>query len=324
MENRIEFSKEYKNSRKLNIKKGYYTLRSKLVEYIRKLKYSILHKKKFEKLNNNTFPTNIQFEPSTVCNASCITCPHKSIIRKEALSYETIKKIIDECSKYGIDEIYPINYNEFFLYPDAMKVLRYMKKKLPTTKVVLFTNASTLNEETSNMIIKEKLVHQLNFSMDAFKKETYERVRGLNYEKVMKNVLYFMKENAIQKDPIITEVTFTITDENENEIKEFKKFWKQHTDNIYFSVDDGRKSNNPYIIRKTNLPCSSLFNTPVILSNGDVVSCCMDPHGKLVYGNIYKSSIYEIWNSQKYKSVRNAHLCGKRHTIDMCKNCPMA
>jgi len=323
MEDRIKFSKEYKNSKKLNIKKIYYILRSKLVENIRKIRYHILYKKKFKKLNDSTFPTNIQFEPSTVCNASCITCPHQSIIRKKILSLETIKKIIDECAEHEVKEIHPINYNEFFLYPHAIEVLRYIKKKLPKTKVILFTNASVLNEKTSDIIIEERLLHQLNFSMDAFKKETYERVRGLNYDRVMKNTLYFMCKNSKIDNPIITEVTFTITDENDNETKDFKRFWKQYTKNIYFSVDDGRKSNNPYIIRKTNLPCLALFNTPVILSNGDVVSCCMDPHGTLVYGNIYKNTIQEIWNSTKYKSVRNAHLCGKRYTIGICKNCPM-
>jgi len=186
MEDRIKFSKEYKNTRKLNIKKGYYILRSVLVENLRKIKYYFIHKKKYEILNDSLFPTNVQFESSTVCNASCITCPHKSIIRKEALSFETIKKIIDECAEHNVNEIYPINYNEFFLYPHAIEVLRYIKNKSPKTKVVLFTNASVLNENKSNIIIKERLIHQLNFSMDAFKKETYERVRGLNYDNVMK------------------------------------------------------------------------------------------------------------------------------------------
>lgn len=321
--NRIQFSQEYKNAKGINKNKAYYLIRSKIIEAYRLIKYNLLNKKDYEDLSKSKFPTNVQIEPSAQCNASCITCPQKSIKRKGSLPIGLIKKILDECAKHEVKEIYPINYNEFFLYPHAIEMLRYIKEKLPRTKVVLFTNASVLTNEISDIVISEKLIYHLNFSLDAFKKETYELMRGLSYQNVMRNIMYFIKKNSEAGGVVKTGVTFTITDKNEKEIKQFRNFWKRYTNNIHFSVDDGRKNKNPYISRKTDIPCHALLSTPVILCNGDVVSCCMDPHGTLVYGNILHQSLEEIWNCPKYKNMRKLHLLRKRQEIPLCRDCPM-
>ena len=57
-----------------------------------------------------------------------------------------------------------------------------------------------------------------------------------------------------------------------------------------------------------------------ILSNGDVVPCCLDSNGVIKLGNIYKESFFDIINSNLFQKIRigfqnNKVIC------DLCKSC---
>ena len=65
--------------------------------------------------------------------------------------------------------------------------------------------------------------------------------------------------------------------------------------------------------------CVPLFETFTILSNGNVVPCCFDLKGELVLGNIYKESIFDIWNNEKYSEIRINFRKQKYCTI--CRKC---
>ena len=67
------------------------------------------------------------------------------------------------------------------------------------------------------------------------------------------------------------------------------------------------------------------LNSATILSNGDVVACCMDWRREEVLGNIYKDPIYKIWHSDKYNEFR-AKVYRKAAAPDnfLCKRCSEA
>ena len=65
--------------------------------------------------------------------------------------------------------------------------------------------------------------------------------------------------------------------------------------------------------------CSLLFETFTILSNGNVVTCCYDLKGELIHGNIFKESILDIWQSQKYKKIRDNFRIKKYNSL--CESC---
>lgn len=296
------------------------------LHYYFQLKLAKLYKKirlNFKKPELKNFPTTIQLEPSIKCNAKCKMCPHHIISREEKLDLTKIKSIIDECIGKGVENIFPMNWNEPFLHSDIIEILRYIRKKLPNVKINIFTNCSVLTKEISDILIEEKLLDSIFFSFDTLDPIHYRKIRKLDYNTSLKNAKYFIKKNSKSRNPIKTSVSFTLLEENQDELKSFKRYWRNLVDNILVGVNDGRFS-KPYIAgRETNLPCSKIFDSLVVLCNGDVVACCLDYNEDLIMGNVYENSIQETWNSEKFRRLRKAHINGNRCKIRLCKECPV-
>jgi len=50
--------------------------------------------------------------------------------------------------------------------------------------------------------------------------------------------------------------------------------------------------------------CDHVESTITVRANGDVVPCCFDLTSRMVMGNIQKNSLEEIWNSGRYRRLR--------------------
>jgi cyclic pyranopterin phosphate synthase len=69
--------------------------------------------------------------------------------------------------------------------------------------------------------------------------------------------------------------------------------------------------------------CVQMFKGFQIQANGECVPCCVDWKRVNVIGNINKGSIRDVWEGKKLKSLRTAHLKGKRREIEPCQSCTM-
>ena len=50
--------------------------------------------------------------------------------------------------------------------------------------------------------------------------------------------------------------------------------------------------------------CHWPWDVMVILQDGSVTACCMDFDGKIILGKVNEQSIYDIWNGEKYRKIR--------------------
>ena len=57
-----------------------------------------------------------------------------------------------------------------------------------------------------------------------------------------------------------------------------------------------------------------------ILSNGDVVPCCLDSDGLMKFGNIFDSNLDEIINSKLFKEINNGFKNNKV-VSSICQHC---
>lgn len=63
-----------------------------------------------------------------------------------------------------------------------------------------------------------------------------------------------------------------------------------------------------------------IYFTVTIQVNGDIVLRCRDPHGKIILGNVFKENIYDIWNNEKYRKLREA-VTTKQRELELCRLC---
>lgn len=266
----------------------------------------------------------VSIEPSNTCNARCIMCPYSKMTRpKEIMPMDLFKKIVDDCLGEGVKNFNLNFYNEPFLDPFIFERIKYLKSK--GVKAKLFSNGSALNKEKAEELIKSGL-DEINFSVDSHIKEIYEKIRrGLNFDTVVSNISYLMerrKQFGLNKPRI--KVVFVRQKENKTEAEEYKKFWKGRADKIIMSFDDNRNYTSEFFDNhkvKKPFPCNKLWAEMNIVSSGRVALCCVDYDAREILGDFKTQSLKEIWNSEKFKKIREKHLDYKANEVSVCAAC---
>ncbi len=277
-------------------------------------------------------PEFINIEATNACNAGCVMCTHSIMKRKAGfMDSRLFKKIIDEISYLKNSNKTSIGLNnigEPLMDPYIIERVKYIKGR--GLKVTFYTNASLLNKESSLVLINSG-IDKIGFSLDAFMKRTYERIRrGLNFEITLNNILQFLTlRKKLSKNRPEVIITLIKMKENYNELRRHFIRWKSLVEDVVISdVHDwaGRIKvngvNSPDIAPQIKRwPCRDLWENLIILYNGDVVPCCVDYDGEMILGNLSKDSLKKIWQGEKLQIMRQLHLNREFNKLPVCKNC---
>mgnify|MGYP001558965945 CR=1 FL=1 len=267
-------------------------------------------------------PLEVTIEPNNICNLRCIMCPYKRMKRKrETMSMELFKKIVDQAKEVGCKDIHLTQYNEPFTDKLLFERLAYIRSK--GMRSSFYSNGTILDKKIIDKIL-ETPADLIRFSVDGVSKKTFESIRiGANYDKVVSSIqeLYKEREKRKLKLPVI-EVFFTILDKNKKECKQFLKYWYGKVDSASLYPADSRESKDFVGINYKKFKPYPCFNPKrvIVLSNGKVVLCCMDIDGEVVLGNLKKQTLKEIFESKKFKEIYQSQL-ERRCKIPMCVNC---
>jgi radical SAM protein with 4Fe4S-binding SPASM domain len=256
----------------------------------------------------------------------------------DELFEKIIKEISENITEYTFVWLFlqnePLTDNTIF---NKLKLV----KKLSNGKIKtgLVTNGTLLTEEKIKEL-REAEVNKICFSIDAYTEETYKKIRrGLSYNKVLKNTENLRNSNS----KTLVSVKFLWQKDNYFELNDFKKFWKNKGIKTEIDIVSNRAGavSNFEDIRLThkNIPfktnfardimliftggCYSLATNFNILHNGDVIMCCNDYTKRIILGNVKNNLIKEIWNSEKYQSIREAIFNKDFEKIPECNNCTL-
>ncbi len=71
----------------------------------------------------------------------------------------------------------------------------------------------------------------------------------------------------------------------------------------------------------TSFACNAPWQQLVIRANGDVLPCCSFYGIEMIVGNIKKSSLYDLWNSDRMNMIRKELLSNNVNFSPACKKC---
>lgn len=279
------------------------------------------------------FPTLISIEVTNKCNADCIMCPQGSLTRpKGIMSNSMFKKIIDEMADNGCKAVALTGLGEPLLDKDLEDKIRYAKQR-DIISVQLFTNASLLNENRTEKIIKAGL-DNIVISTDATDEETHEKIRrNLSFKTVERNIKNFIRiRNSLRVEKPKVKLNMTIFTENIHQRDNFHKKYKDYVDGIRFSYArkwgnselkslDNDPVSNRYMVKTHIHPCPFLWLHFNIFWDGSVPLCCVDFDRSYPLGQINTMSIKEIWYGNNLKNMRAQHLSGKFNENKLCRDC---
>ena len=275
------------------------------------------------------FPLVLNIEPTNACNAKCYYCPRDQTVKSQGVNYLSIEKFKQVVKQIDSNKLIMLNLHkdgEPLLHKDLPKMVEYVKQKGAAQTIHLNTNGILINSKTGRGII-EREIDDITISIDAAREETYyrfKRIKGLEkLEENIKKVVDY-REKIGSKTNIRVKI-MEFDDIESEEIELFHEKWSGIADEV--QVTGVHSWSGAIDVKVTDeqtderYPCSLLWYTLAVNSNGKVSICNVDWDYSGVVGDINNQSIHEIWNGKPLKNIRNAQLNGVWDCPKVCKDC---
>jgi len=276
------------------------------------------------------FPNYFTIETVNSCNSRCIFCTISSWpARAPFMNGDLYNKIADEiiANRDQVQQVCLNGCGEPLLDRLIADRIKYLKNS-GIRNVILTTNGSLLDATTAQALLEAGL-DELLISFNGLDPEKYEELRvGLSFEKVLKNILGFIK----LRDSIDSATRIRIRMEahpiySEEEICEWEDYWRNKlrpNDQVYAKKlhnwgNQLKGISEPS--QSTNSPCRVLWSTVNILSDGTVALCCIDFEPRVPLGSLQEDTIRDVWHGNAFRQVRTTHGNGERDLIPLCRNC---
>lgn len=234
---------------------------------------------------------NIEIEINTSCNRRCAHCPNSLFDRgliwnEKLMPAELFHKIIDELAEIDFSgRISPHFYGEPLLNARLADFMRYARKKLPKSKIVVHTNGDFLTYD--------KYLELVQAGVTAF----FVTQHCPDMSAAMKD-LYGHFEYPRQ---LPVPVCYQVYDE---------------TTPLY------NRGGLIGVSIPHSVPNCTLesYSCVVIDHNGNVVLCCNDYQSSVTFGNVQEKNLLSIWNEKRYRAVRE-ELRKLNFTYPICRKC---
>ena len=253
----------------------------------------------------------VYIEITNSCNLNCKFCIH-SKSKKRFMNLEEFKIILNKLNgktKY----LYLHVLGEPLLHPKINEFIKLAKE-----------NGYNINITTNGYLISnlKEEVRQINISLHSYNKDNNKKI-----EEYMNDIFSVVdkfkntyisyrfwannKESSKMLELINKHYNTNINKIENNKLKErvfistFKEFIWPDLENSYYNEEG---------------ICYALKDHIGILSNGDIVPCCLDTKADIKLGNIYENEINEVLSSEKVKSIINGFKCNKKNE-ELCKHC---
>jgi radical SAM protein with 4Fe4S-binding SPASM domain len=273
-------------------------------------------------------PLTITIESTAKCNLLCPMCLRERVyVPPRDMDFSLFRKIIDEAESF-LEFAVPYGMGEPLLNPEIYEMIAYCRRRgIPTG---ISTNGTILTEESGRKLIDAGL-NYLIFAFDGATRETFETYRkGASFDKVRENILGFLKIKKAMRSKIFCAVQMVALKDNRTEAQAFVRMWRREgIDEIRIKKDEIHNEGSaiPGATRHQQPmkhPCYHLWRGPMFIHyDGTVFPCCYTYPEEAV-GNIRRSSLKEIWNSEKMVRLREAHILGDLRNYPACLKCPAA
>lgn len=253
----------------------------------------------------------IYIEITNSCNLNCRFCIH-SKDKKRFLSISDFKLILNKL-KGKTQYLYLHVLGEPLLHPKINEFIKLAKEY-----------GFYINITSNGYLIKnlKEEVRQINISLHSFDKNNNKTLE--EYISDIFNVVDNLKStyisyrfwaNNIESNKMLELINkhynTNLKKIENNKLKDnvfistFKEFIWPDLENSYYNEEGS---------------CYALKDHIAILSNGDIVPCCLDTKADIKLGNIFEDDLNMVLNSDRVKNMISGFKCNKKNE-ELCKHC---
>ncbi|MBQ6995891.1 MAG: radical SAM protein [Lachnospiraceae bacterium] len=236
--------------------------------------------------------SHIEIETVNRCNGNCDFCPvsKKNDTREYMkMSRQLFESIIEQLAEMDYSgKLALFSNNEPFLDDDIISKHKYARQRLPKARMHLFTNGTLLT--------LDKFIDIIPY-LDELVIDNYQQ--ELKLIKPCVEIVRYCEEHSELKKKV------TIVLRKPHEI---------------LSSRGGDAPNREEMRTYPSDTCVLPFKQMIIRPDGKVSLCCCDPLGKNTLADLNKETLFEAWNNQRYKMVRECIQKGRKEWKH-CEKC---
>lgn len=267
------------------------------------------------------YPSTIQIETSGVCNAACSFCPHSTMNRtaQDKMPPELFSAIVDELASWPLHPPYicPFLTNEPFADPRIYGFCREINEKLPSTKLVFFTNGSLFTPGNLEKLATVRNIQTIHVSLHHGSAEDYKADLQLDFQRTVESVQRLIASN------IAPVKLLRVQNDDANKDMQFLDFCKATFPStpacLSYRYNWKGEIDSPFsYINTLDIKCPR-HSSMTILCDGRVALCCMDERGDYALGKFPEQTLADIYNGPLATGYRERT---KRHSTP-CNLCNM-
>ena len=304
------------------------------IELVRKLRANFRRSR-----HRGIFPTMIQVQTANRCNGRCTMCPYEATVAQQSKTWmaeSLFRSIVTEAAKWTTDvprTLILTLQNEPFLDPRLEEFVLKAKELLPKGWKTEITSNGTLIDQDRLESLLVSPPDLLNISINAATESTYNEIApGFDFGQTVANV-----ERIVENSKLNLMLRFVRQKANAAEYRRFKRKWRRLPIHSYLannragSLQDHQHASlsfpalSVFFLRRAAQlafpACPLLFAQTNVTAEGKVLLCCNDYENEAVMGTLNSSSLYEIFNSPRYRAIRANALEG--HYEGICRKCSL-
>jgi radical SAM protein with 4Fe4S-binding SPASM domain len=269
-------------------------------------------------------PPRVLLDLVTDCNLKCPMCivhgetndPRLKAYLKQNMGLENSQRILDEVMS-ARPLVMPSMWSEPTMSPNFREHVRQIKEHGLTA--AMNTNGLKLNADLARFLVDIKF-DSVFFSVDAMTPETLQKVRGITRLDLLHKAVELLMATREDKPHPRIGVSMTLQETNRHERDAFVEFWTKKVDAVRIG-EIWKQGHFTFKVKGPRIPCSALYTTLAVNTNGNVSICCLDSFNGTNMGNVFKEGVKAVWHGPKLTAMRRLHERGQWDKITLCKNC---
>ena len=215
-------------------------------------------------------PVSLTIESTTYCNIKCVMCPQAlADFEQQHLDEKLLEKLttyIQAAKRSQLHGIGEVMVSRTFW--SALDTITHTHTGTPFLSIN--TNALLLNEKNAARLLASK-ISELNVSFDATTADTYQKIRGGDFNKLLNNVRGFMRaREAAGRHDLRVVMNMTLMRANIEELPDFIRMAKElGADEVqYWRMNDGDFYHaQKWVVQKGDWRFSYLDELPMYYPN---------------------------------------------------------
>ena len=267
------------------------------------------------------YPRLVCIETTNHCNALCSFCPNNALSRsKTHMSDDLFEKIVEDCREFPLEAVEPFMQGEPFADPKIIPRMEHIRRRLPDTKLRVYSNGNALTPKRIDQLIGLGIDH-LYISVNTLDEDKYKDLMGLRLKKTLDNLEYLT--DPVRKKKVANDMTFRMTRLENTTLEDqdnFLDYCKQRKVRPFIVGLFNYKGDIGTDLPAPNYPCEHITRLD-ILASGKVTLCCQDQDGEYSWGDVNQQSVLEVYRGKVATWYREMHRTGRRAEADPCGTC---